>query len=84
MTDFFYSIEALIDMIIVFEDQEIDIESDDFFAVLESVTTADFWLVTQQTFTFDLFGEAFASVDFTVDELLVQYKLGGMLHVKGT
>ena len=73
-SDFFFSVDTLMNMLVVFEADGIDINGAQFKVDLALATSGAFFASTKATFTFDVFGEIFASVGVSLESLTASFK----------
>ena len=73
-SDVFFSVDTLMDMLVVFEADGVDINGAQFKADLALATSGAFFASTSATFTFDVFGSIFESVGVSLASLTAAFK----------
>ena len=73
-SDIFFSVDTLMNMLVVFRANDVDLVDADFQANLALATSGAFFASTSATFTFDVFGSIFASVGFSLESLTAAFK----------
>ena len=73
-SDVFFSVDTLMNMLVVFEADGVDLTTDAFKADLALATGGAFFASTSATFTFDVFGSIFASVGVSLESLTASFK----------
>ena len=73
-SDVFFSVDTLMNMLVVFRADGVDLDSADFQADLALATGGAFFASTSATFTFDVFGSIFASLDISLASLTASLK----------
>ena len=73
-SDVFFSVDTLMNMLVVFEADGVDINGSQFKIDLALATSGAFFASTSATFTFDVFGEIFASVGVSLASLTASFK----------
>ena len=73
-SDVFFSVDTLMNMLVVFEADGVDINGAQFKVDLALATSGAFFASTSATFTFDVFGEIFASVGVSLESLTASFK----------
>ena len=73
-SDVFFSVDTLMNMLVVFEADGVEINSDTFKVDLALATSGAFFASTSATFTFDVFGSIFASVGVSLESLTASFK----------
>ena len=74
-TDYFFSIDTLINILIVLKVEEIDLNASDVMNAVEEVTTSTFFKLTAVTFNFDIFVDLFVFVDITLEVVIAQIEI---------
>ena len=73
-SDVFFSVDTLMNMLVVFEADGVDINGAEFKVDLALATSGAFFASTSATFTFDVFGDIFASVGVSLESLTAAFK----------
>ena len=73
-SDVFFSVDTLMNMLVVFEADGVDINGAEFKIDLALATSGAFFASTSATFTFDVFGDIFASVGVSLESLTAAFK----------
>ena len=73
-SDVFFSVDTLMNMLVVFETDDVDINGAEFKVDLALATSGAFFASTSATFTFDVFGDIFASVGVSLESLTAAFK----------